>query len=657
LHRRDAENAEVSLVLCGLGVSAVSIFPLKLGEPSARSVGRDPPLPVLTFFVSIRVNSWIDFRLRVDRIVEIHGLTYAYRGRSDRPALRGIDLDIRRGEFLALAGRTGSGKSTLCYTLNGLIPNSFGGEMEGSVRVCGLDARQASVADLARTVGLVLQSAESQIVGLTVEEDVQFGLENIGLPPDEIVTRADQALETVRLAACAARSPWTLSGGQKQRLAIAAALAFRPELLVLDNPTAELDPVGKHEVLDTLACLNREHGITIVIVDQELHEVIPFASRLALLDEGRLALIGSPAEVLDRADVVRGIGVKLPDVTEVAYQLRKAGRWQGPLPISVESARAHIQTSEVFETSEVWRAPDSSPHAPTESEILIQVDDLRFAYPGGPEALDGITLTVRRGEFVAVMGQNGAGKTTLAKHFNGLLKPTAGCVRVDGIDTRERSVAQLATRVGYVFQNPDHQIFSQTVAQELAFGPKNLGWPQPRIDEAVARTLADIGMAGQGQAEPVFMGLAERKLIAIGSVLIMEPELLVLDEPATGADYSVALRIMRYVSELHRRGLTIVMITHDVSLAANYADRLLVMHDGRIALDGPPRVLFRDPDALQTCSIAPPQVSRLARSLNGLGLQSDIVRVNELVYALTGGSYSRPMPPADESAGLPNEAG
>ncbi len=563
-------------------------------------------------------------------IVEIAGLTYAYRGHEDQPVLHGVDLTIRRGEFLVVAGRTGSGKSTLCYALNGLVPHSFGGKMDGTVHICGLNTRDATIPDLARKVGMVLQSAESQIVGLTVEEDVEFGLENIGLPPTEIKARAREALEAVRLSEYTHRSPWTLSGGQKQREAIAAALAFRPELLVLDNPTAELDPLGKQEVLETIARLNREHGITIVIVDQELHEVIPYASRLALLDQGRIALLGAPAEVLDQAEAVRAIGVKLPDVTEVAYQLRKAGRWDSALPISVEGAQEQIRT---LRPTPLSFAP-SSPNG--DGEPLIQAEDLRFAYPGGPEVLKGITLTVRRGEFVALMGPNGAGKTTLAKHFNGLLKPTSGWVLVHGLDTRERTVAQSATRVGYVFQNPDHQIFSPTVAEELAFGPQNLDWPKTKIDESVRHTLADLGLSGQGKAEPFFMGLAERKLIAIGSVLIMGPELLVLDEPATGADYGVALRIMRYVSQLHQRGLTVVIITHDVSLAANYADRLLVMRDGRMALDGPPRALFREPEALRACFVTPPQVVELAHSLRDLGLPPDVIRVDELVQTLKG---------------------
>jgi energy-coupling factor transport system ATP-binding protein len=469
------------------------------------------------------------------------------------------------------------------------------------------------------------------------------------LPPAEIRQRAAWALEAVRLAEHAGRSPWTLSGGQKQRLAIAAALAFRPEVLVLDNPTAELDPLGKEDVLETVARLNRELGLTIVLVDQELQEIIPHAMRLAVLDEGRIVLLGSPAEVLDKAAAVRAAGLKLPDVTEVADQLRQAGRWSGPLPVTVREAAARLKTQD--SASSTASGPQSSAaseaqlptanfHSPS-SPPLIQIEHLSYRYPGAEAALQGVDLIIGRGEFVAVMGPNGAGKTTLAKHLNGLLKPTEGRVRVDGADTRERTVAQLAPAVGYVFQNPDHQIFLQTVAEELAFGPKNLGWPAARIEDAVEQMLAELGLASQGSAEPFFMGLAERKLIAIGSVLIMGPEVLVLDEPATGADHGVARRIMEYIRERHRRGLTVVIITHDVALAAGYADRLLVMRGGRLALDGRPRDLLgpAGPADLRASHITPPPVSELAQALWG-ATAPPIIRVAEMVAALI------PRPPS-----------
>jgi energy-coupling factor transport system ATP-binding protein len=290
----------------------------------------------------------------------------------------------------------------------------------------------------------------------------------------------------------------------------------------------------------------------------------------------------------------------------------------------VATASNAVETS-LSEESSLSRSKDES---------IITLEGVTFNYPDGPAVLRGIDLTLRRGEFVALMGPNGAGKTTLAKHLNGLLKPTAGRVLVDGRDTRQCTVAELATRVGYVFQNPDHQIFSRTVEEELAFGPQNLHWSKERTNAAVTAMLADLGLSEARAAEPFFMGLAERKLIAIGSVLIMGPEVLVLDEPATGADYGVALQIMRYIARLHERGLTVLIITHDVSLAANYAERLLMMREGQIVLGGPPRRILLQRDELRRCYVTPPQIVELARRLGGIGLRPDTIRVPELVATL-----------------------
>lgn len=525
--------------------------------------------------------------------------------------MQGVDLEIGAGEFIAIAGRAGSGKSTLCYALNGLIPHSFGGRMEGEVVVCGLDTRKASVPDLARHVGFVLQNAESQLVGLSVEEDTAFGLENIGLPGNEIAGRVHSALRTVRLEGQARSSPWNLSGGQKQRLAIAAALAFQPEMLVLDNPTAELDPVGKQELMATLAQLNRESGVTVVMVNQELEEVLPYASRLVLMDHGRIVRVGNPAEIIDSAEELLNVGVKLPEVTQVAYQLRTREQWRGPLPFRVEDAIGQMRDFVLLTPPE-----ERSSASNATAETLIEMEGASFVYPNGTKVIRNVSLAIRRGEFIALMGPNGAGKTTLAKHFNGLLVPTMGQVLVGGRDTRSSGVAQLAGKVGYVFQNPDHQLFSRTIEEELAFGPKNLGWEKARVESAVESTLEHLGGRQRARDDPYFMGLAERKLVAIASALIMEPEVLVLDEPATGADHEAALRIMNYLSTLQRRGLTIVMVTHDVSLAANYANRVIVVRDGSVALDGRTEEVFRRVTELRSCLVTPPQVTLLAQALN-----------------------------------------
>ena len=569
----------------------------------------------------------------VTAAIEVRDLVYSYRGCEETPALRGVSFNVEEGTFLVVTGRTGAGKSTLCLALNGLIPQSFGGRMEGSVRVAGLDSAQADIASLARTVGIVQQNPESQITGLTVAEDVEFGLENLALSIDEIRTRAAAALATVGLSDLSERSPWQLSGGQKQRLAIAAALAFQPRILVLDNPTAELDPVGRADVLRTIARLNREQGITIVLVTQELHEAIPYADRLIVLDEGRVAADGAPASVLQEPARLRRLGVKLPDLIGIASALEACGRWAGPMPLTQDAAEQGIRRMVSAIPATSMREP-SSP-VTSQGDAIVRFEGVRFGYAGGAEILQGIDLVIESGAFVAVMGANGAGKTTIAKHLNGLLRPVSGRVLVDGKDTRQHTVAQMAASVGYVFQNPDHQIVCRHLGEELALGPVNCGWSPQRIEAATARVMQLFAFTDR-DADPFFMGLAERNLVALATSLMMEPRILVLDEPATGADHGVITRLMTRVAELNRQGLTVIMVTHDAALVAEYAQRLVVVKDGRIALDGRPADVFRTGEAMYGCRIAPPPTLELCVRLANLGMPP-FVSASQAIGALAGG--------------------
>ena len=333
--------------------------------------------------------------------------------------------------------------------------------------------------------------------------------------------------------------------------------------------------------------------------------------------------------MIDSARIVTNSGVKLPEVTEVAEVLRAAGAWSGQLPLTVVEAFHGLCNISPSHKSTVTKAP--LPEPPGES--IIQMEAISFSYPSGKCVLNNVSLTVRRGEFVTLMGPNGAGKTTLAKHMNGLLSPTSGRVLCCGVDTRTARLSQLARKVGYVFQNPDHQLFCRTIAEELAFGPRNLGFSKSEIEKAVQQGLEHIGGQDRAENDPFFMGLAERKLVAIASVLTMGPDVLVLDEPATGADHAAALRIMNYLSELNRKGLTIIIVTHDVELAANYAHRIVVLQSAGIHLDGTPSQVFNHREELRRCSVTPPQIATLARQLDP---SSTCCRVNEFVEMYLG---------------------
>lgn len=564
-------------------------------------------------------------------MIDAAGLEYAYRGREDLPVLRDINFQAEAGSFIVITGRTGSGKSTLCLALNGLVPHSLGGVFSGSVHVNGLNTLGTDMPTLGRTVGIVQQNPESQIIGLTVAEDTEFGLENLALPISEISEKASAALTEVGLEDFIDRSPLSLSGGQKQRLAISSAIALQPKILVLDNPTAELDPIGRADVLSTIARLNREYGITIVIVTQELFEVLPYADRFIVLEEGQIAIDGVPREVLQAPGQLRDLGLKLPDIIELADALAARDIWEGPMPITIEEAEAGIRkiSTSLQPMTGTTDEPRNSEKVP-----LVQFEDLRFGYTSGPEILKGINLTIGEGEFVAIMGANGAGKTTLGKHLNGLLQPTSGRVMVDGKNTSENTVASMAESVGYVFQNPDHQIVCRHLADELSLGPQNLDWPQEKIDAAVERVMAFFDFSDR-DADPFFMGLAGRNLVALASSLMMEPRILVLDEPATGADHGMVKRLMNRVAELHRGGLTVVMVTHDATIVADYAERLVVVNDGQIAFDGTPTEVFQSGELLADCQISPPPILHLSERLSDLGVPA-LCKVSDTVEILAG---------------------
>jgi len=413
--------------------------------------------------------------------IEINGLTYAYPT-SREPVLNGINLRVRKGEFFSIMGPTGAGKSTLCLTLNGIIPQSLSGKMDGTVTVSGMNTLQHGVHILTGKVGIIFQEPESQLFSMNVEEEVSFGPENLGVPPDEIRKRIDWALGVVRMEEFRQRSPFRLSGGQKQRVAIAAALSMMPQILVLDEPTSGLDPIGKMEVFSVVHDLKKMRNMTVVMVEHESEEIARFSDRVAVMNDGKIILEGTPRDVFSRTRTLTDIGLNIPQVCELSERLNLKFQPRNPYSfLTIQEAedgiRGHFSKSKTHgrAVADSGRSK-TEPNATSDNEpASVRVENLHFGYEKGIEVLRGIDLTIRKGECVAIVGQNGSGKTTLVKHFNGLLRPTSGEVTVDGVDTSGKTVAQLSKTVGYLFQNPDHQIFSTSVEEEIAFGPKNLG--------------------------------------------------------------------------------------------------------------------------------------------------------------------------------------
>src|SRR5215218_10381884 len=544
--------------------------------------------------------------------VSIEGLGYRYRGQQ-KPALQGIDLEVAEGEFVVVMGPSGAGKSTLCVSLNGLIPHFFRGRMEGEVKVRGNSTREGKVGEFAREVGLVFQDFEAQLFSTNVALEVAFGPENFAVEHDEMERRVKSVLGRVRLEGFETRQPATLSGGQKQRLAIASVLAIEPRILCLDEPTTDLDPAGKLGVFEIAGELKDRDDVTLIVVEHETEETLE-ADRIVVLRDGHIIADRPAREVLRDVELLEESGVMPLQVTRFFHE---RGTEDGQLPLTPGEGTEEFERrgwrviperhKELVEADERREEDYGAP--------IIEVEGLTHRYPNGVVALEGVDLSVREGEFLAVLGQNGSGKTTLVKHFNGLLKPTEGSVRVDGEETVKQGIRRLGQRVGYVFQNPDHQIFSDTVAEEVAFGPKIREMDEGEIGERVEEALTAVSMEGRGDEDPFGLTKGERQRVAVASILAVRPEVLILDEPTTGLDYAEQQSIMELVRRLNERGSTIIAVTHTMWVVAEYAHRAVVMRDGKVALQGTVREVFTEEDELRDAALRPPHIVSMGNSL------------------------------------------
>lgn len=553
-----------------------------------------------------------------DSVVSIHDLRYKYRGQK-RQALEGINLDLEKGEFLMVMGPSEAGKSTLAATINGLVPHFFKGKFEGVVSVLGRNTRDHTVAQMSEGVGMVFQDFEAELFSTNVELEVAFGPENFAVPRDEILRRIDENLKLVGLEAFRNRPPSTLSGGQKQKLAIASVLAMNPQVLVMDEPTTDLDPISKFGVFQIAEQLRRNADLTLIVVEHETEETLE-AGRILLLDEGKVVKLASAHEMLRDVDLLEAHGVMPLGVPKYFHRMESAD-----LPLTpTEGAR-------VFQ-SLGWRISEQKYAALKEAdarradrygEVVVRCKDLEHAYPNGFKALRGVNLEIRRGEVVAIVGQNGSGKTTLVKHFNGLLMPTGGEIEVEGQPTAQAGVYELGKHVGYVFQNPDHQIFSDTVFDELAFTLRLRKAPEAEIKLRVAEALDAVGLTGYEQEDPFSLTKSGRQRVAVASVLAAKPEILILDEPTTGLDYSEQRSMMELVRKLNEAGSTIIFVTHHMWVVAEYAHQVYVCKDGQIMLQGTPREVFAHEQELREAYLRPPHLVSFSNLLGKTMLTVD----------------------------------
>ena len=551
----------------------------------------------------------------IETIASLNKVSFLYPKSPDF-AIKDITLDIRKGEFLGLIGPTGAGKSTFCMTLNGIVPQFFSGRFFGHVTIDGLDTLDYPISSFARTVGIVFEDPETQITATSVENEIAFALENLKVPRDEIIARIPQVLEAVRLEGMGKKHPHELSGGQKQRLAIAAVLALKPKVLVLDEPTSLLDPIGSVEVFATVRELNKELGMTVVMSSHAAEEMAEYADRIALIAGGEIKKIASPSEIYSAVEYLRENDLRPPQVASTFHIINEFGLSIPEIPVRLKQGIETLANITIHH--DIWDQPiTQSPKLSQGGDgALLSVKDLYYTYNDGSHALDGINLDVHEGEYVLIIGQNGAGKSTLVKHFVKLLEPTKGIVSVGGMDTRSLTVSQLARRIGYVAQNPDNQIFNTTIQDEVSFALKLSGYVPEEIETRVAEGLEAMELSDVRDRHPLSLPKGDRARVVIAAILAMQPEIIIFDEPTTGQDYRGAMNILELSKKFHKKGKTIIVITHHLYLMPEFAERVIVMGKGTILLDAPIRQAFHEIELLKATYLKPPQAVSLAQTIN-----------------------------------------
>ncbi|WP_435737208.1 energy-coupling factor transporter ATPase [Cellulosimicrobium sp. PMB13] len=560
------------------------------------------------------------------------------------PTPSGVTFEVRAGEAVLLLGPSGCGKSTLALATNGLVPHVVGADLEGSVRVRGRSTAEHTPPELSRDVAMVFQDPDAQVVTGTVLDEVCFGPENLLLDVDEVLARAEAALRTVGLWDRRTHDPATLSGGGRQRLAIACALALGSPLLVLDEPTANLDPVGTEEVYAVLRGVVARGDRAVLLVEHDLDAAVSLVDRVVVLDAaGRLVLDGPARDVLaGHAEELSDLGVWLPTATLAALRLRAVGVHLDPVPLTPAELTTALDAVPVLPDPlsadprpprpRTVTARDGVEHpdgmasqAPdgtgTAAPVLV-VDRLTFRRGRARAAttvLRDVSLAVAPGELVAVVGANGAGKTTLAQLAAGVLRPRRGAldgsVAVAGLDPTTADPRELAQRVGFVFQNPEHQIVTTRVDDELALGLRVRGVAEDEIAARVDDVLRRFGLADLRDRHPFLLSGGQKRRLSVGTAIVCRPDVLVLDEPTYGQDRERAAELLDLLTALHREGTAVVVVSHDMQLVAEHATRVVALADGAVLADGAPADVLADDAVLRAAGLRPPALARATRHL------------------------------------------
>ncbi|MDB5085429.1 MAG: ATPase component of various ABC-type transport system with duplicated ATPase domain [Bacilli bacterium] len=543
--------------------------------------------------------------------LHVEKLTFAYPN-SAQPVLNSIDLNIRQGEFLLVAGPSGCGKSTLGLALAGLIPARVQGRYRGNVFFGDKAISKMDIHEISQHIGMVFQNPENQLIHLDVESEVAFGPENLGIPRSEIQHRVHQSLHYTRMDAFLGSQIFALSGGQKQRIAISASLSMLPDVLVLDEPTSDLDPLGTQEVLRVLRELNRTRGMTIILIEHKIDEVIPWVDRVLLMDKGQVVIDSPPRQAFQNPQLWNQLGVSVPEIVQLAVALPDV--FPGNLPLSVEEAYNTLRGTEHAQA--ILTAAESHKDAIGDSLIhpgatVLDWQNVSLSY-GDHQVLNHINLQINANQWVALAGPNGSGKTSLAALAMGFQSPTNGAIRCFGQDVDVDDILKQSEKISYLFQAADNMLFTSTVEEELLFGLKHRGKNQQMEKNTLQQLLGLLDLGNHVRDNPFQLSHGQRKRLAIGALLACHPQVMILDEPTTGQDEGHARDFLQFLNTLREQlKMTYLMITHDMRAVAQYATSLVVLQDGEVRFCDTPDRVFANYEGLARCEIVPPPIAHL----------------------------------------------
>ena len=579
--------------------------------------------------------------------VEIQGLymTYLRRGvEVGDPVLKDITLHVKKGEKFGILGPTGAGKTSLMLSFNGLIPRIQPALVKGDIVVDGVDVKFAPVEQVAQHLGLVFANPNLSLVQILVEDDVAFGPANLDLSVEEIQKRVRFAIGATRLKGYEKRSTGDLSGGEMQAVSVAGILAMQTPIMAFDEPLTMLDPVGKTTVIEVIRTLSNEQGLTVIVSEggNDMDYFSTIVDRIAVLYDGQILRVGTPSEIYSDDELMKKIGIRPPQVTRLFKSLEVSKK--SP-PIRIEDGIKELKEMikrKRLGVRKTARKKTKAGKRKTKREPIIHVRNLHHIYPGGDEgihALKGVDLDIYPGEKIGIIGQNGSGKSTLSYHLVGLLRPMNpdATVIVDGRDVANKKtpLQEVIIGINYAFQDPDAQICQETVWEEMVYGLRLKGYSEEEVERRALEALDLFGLREARDVPLLQASLDQKRFVTIGSLIALEPKILICDEPTNGLDYEGGKKVMKTLMELSdKQGMTAVVITHNMELVAEYTERTIVMKDGRIVLDGPTREVFTEHETLEECFLAAPQVTRIARELEGYGVASDFLFVKEMVRVL-----------------------